>query len=382
MLCLWHVRKAWKENAVQKIKDESLRVQVLKAVEEIMYSPDLADGDIAVERARQKIAGLREKFPAAEAFVSYFEETWSGKTSMWITGNRNFPHCGQDTNAAVESYHANLKSILTQTRQKLSGRRMDWLIYHLIGDVLTHYWYAVQCKLYGFIKNRKAEGIVAGAVLRAREIPDDYVSIYPDAQDIALVVSVNNYPSVWTVTCPDSVWAQCDCPLGKRGNICKHCVKVFKSLHPDVEDAFIIRHAGTLKGTIESGMDNSSLDAFASGRMLHTGDGEEKEGGAKTQSVAPNGMYKEFLAEVKEIEELVTQDRKLTAFALAQVRAAKGKIFDRQAKSLAGLLHPLSQPKFHAGECDNNTRRHPSFLERSRHKGGNVGKKKKVDQGS
>ena len=170
---------------------------------------------------------------------------------MWVTGNQYFPHCGQDTNSAIESYHANLKSILRESRQKLNGRHMDWLVFHLIWDVLTHYWFGVQCKLYGFVKNRKLEGIVAGVVLRAREIPDNYVFMYPDEKDVALVISVNNYPAVWTVTCPNSTWAQCDYPMGMRGNICKHQVKVFKLLHPKVEDAFIIRHAGTLKDTME-----------------------------------------------------------------------------------------------------------------------------------
>jgi hypothetical protein len=97
-----------------------------------------------------------------------------------------------------------------------------------------------------------AEGIVAGAVLRARQILDDYVSIYPEDKDIALVMSVNNYPVVWTVTCP----------MGMRGNICKHAMKVFKCLHPDVEDAFIIRHAGTLKGTIEQALTTQPLMRF------------------------------------------------------------------------------------------------------------------------
>ena len=53
MLCLWHVRKAWKENVVQKIKDETLRVQILKVVEDIMYSSDLIQGEAAVTRAKE-----------------------------------------------------------------------------------------------------------------------------------------------------------------------------------------------------------------------------------------------------------------------------------------------------------------------------------------
>ena len=191
----------------KRLKDETLRVRILKVVEDIMYFSDLIQGEAAVTRAKLKITGMRDDFPQAHDFIHYFKETWSRKTTMWVTGNQNFSHCGHDTNSAIESYHANLKSILRENRQKLNGRCMDWLVFDLIGDVLTHYWYVVQCKLYGFVKNRKVEGIVAGAVLRAREIPDNYVFRYPEEKDVALVICVNNYSTIWIVTCPNSIWA-------------------------------------------------------------------------------------------------------------------------------------------------------------------------------
>ena len=84
---------------------------------------------------------------------------------------------------------------------------MDWFVFHLIGDVMIHYWYGVQCKLYDFVKNRKLEGIIVGAVLRAREILDNYVFMYPDKKDVTLIISVNNYSAVWTMTCLNSTWA-------------------------------------------------------------------------------------------------------------------------------------------------------------------------------
>ena len=108
-------------------------------------------------------------------------------------------------------------------------------MFHLIGDMLTHYWYGVQCKLDGFVKNRKLEEIVIGVVLRAREIFDNYVFMYLEEKDVPLVISVNNYPAVWTVICPSSTWAECDCPMGMRGNICKHHVKVSKLFYYIVE---------------------------------------------------------------------------------------------------------------------------------------------------
>ena len=60
MFCLWHIRKAWKDNTVQKIKDPILRVQILKVVADIMYSSDLIQGEAAVTRAKLKITGMRD----------------------------------------------------------------------------------------------------------------------------------------------------------------------------------------------------------------------------------------------------------------------------------------------------------------------------------
>ena len=125
---------------------------------------------------------------------------------------------------------------------------MDWLIYHLTGEVLTHYWYGVQCKAFGYIWNRKHEGIVVLAIIRAStSIPDTNVLICLE-DNVAYVGSVNNRPKVWTVHSPDSEWAQCDCPIASQGMICKHAVKVFKMLHPGIEDGLIVREAGTLYG--------------------------------------------------------------------------------------------------------------------------------------
>ena len=152
------------------------------------------------------------------------------KIEMWMKGYRNMPHANQDMNATVENYHANLKAILMSSRQKSDGRRVDWLIYHLLKDVLIHYWYAVQCKIYGFIKKGKAEGIVASAVIRALDILNEYVSISEET-NVAYVAFQTNFPTIWVVTSPNSDWVHCNCPLGMRGNMCKHAIKVFRMIN-------------------------------------------------------------------------------------------------------------------------------------------------------
>ena len=76
----------------------------------------------------------------------------------------------QNTNAPIESYHSNFKNILNFVKEQFVGRRMDWLIYHLTRDMLTHYWYGVQCKVFGFVRNQKHEGIICSTTIQASAI--------------------------------------------------------------------------------------------------------------------------------------------------------------------------------------------------------------------
>jgi hypothetical protein len=101
---------------------------------------------------------------------------------MWCIGNENIPHVRQDTNVVVESFHNNIKQILYSSWENLTRRRMDWLIYNLVGDVLIHY----------YVKNKKQEGIVANALLQARDLPNTNVLLCLDGEDIAFVAFTNH----------------------------------------------------------------------------------------------------------------------------------------------------------------------------------------------
>ena len=58
---------------------------------------------------------------------------------MWKVGYRELLYVGQDTNAAIERYHATLKATLKSGKCQMLGRRVDWLVYELIGEVLIHF---------------------------------------------------------------------------------------------------------------------------------------------------------------------------------------------------------------------------------------------------
>ena len=75
------------------------------------------------------------------------------------------------------SYRSNLNNILNCTIERFVEKHMDWIIYHLTCDVLTHYWYGVQCKAFGFVKNQKHEGIVCSTIICTSAILNTNVPI-------------------------------------------------------------------------------------------------------------------------------------------------------------------------------------------------------------
>lgn len=231
---------------------------------DIMYGKGCDVDDDPIDWALKNLDRICNTRPRSAAFMRYIDKEWRPKVAMWCKGARRIPHAGQNTNSAIESYHSLLKSILSSSKERFVGRRMDWLIFHLTGDVITHYWYGVQCKAFGFVRNKHHEGLVCSAIIRASAIPDTHVFISM-AENIAYVKSVNNSPKTWKIYSPDSEWAQCDCPVAQEGMICKHTVKVFKMLHPDIMDGVIVREAGT-----RHGVDRNTPMSLCYSKIHHT----------------------------------------------------------------------------------------------------------------
>jgi hypothetical protein len=87
--------------------------------------------------------------------MKYIDKHWRKKIGMWCAANRNVPHAGQNTNARIESFHADLKRILLLEKQRFAGHRLDWLADDLKNKVTGHYWYARALKEFGFVRNIK-----------------------------------------------------------------------------------------------------------------------------------------------------------------------------------------------------------------------------------
>ena len=85
-----------------------------------------------------------------------------------------------------------------------------------------------------------SEVIIASVIQEAFGILHDHVYLYPDGDDVALVMYADDIPHVWTVYGPNSSCAQCDCPISLQGMICKHVMKVFRMINPGLEYGFIL----------------------------------------------------------------------------------------------------------------------------------------------
>jgi hypothetical protein len=144
---------------------------------------------------------------------------------------------------------------------------------------------------------------------------------------------------VYTILALEEEYAQCNYPWAYQGHIYKHAVKVYKMIHPDVQNTTIIRLRGSLRGTIVAGHDTSALDSFRS-----------------TQLVAPPIVAKNRAGEEqvdddsiqglcdlhRDIEQLAEGGEKVLAHALHHSRVSRGKVLDFVASSDGKTTHPLS----------------------------------------
>ena len=372
-LCLWHVRRAWLKQAVAKIKDHAIRAGVLKGLGRIMYDTKCPPGDGMGPWAIRQLDALRDSFPIVNNFWAYFDKQWADKTHMWVVGHRNLPYAGQDTNAAIESYHSNLKATLRASKGRAHGRRLDWVIYELTEEILSQYWYQAMRKQHGFVPNLKQEQFVINAVLKAREIPDSCVTLPIATDGPALVTSMNNTAKLYSVYSPDCEWGCCDCMWALKGNICKHQIKVLMILHPDLAEGTITRYCGSLAGTCEGGRANM-LDP-----VVHfPGDCEDIEPSCTATTglhvtagdcLTPCGEDMETRVRklATEFMDVAKGDHFLLKHLLADLHIVRGK----QQTLLAQVKHGLvdaSQPDLHFTPNDDGSnmslKRRRDFLDR------------------
>ncbi|KAL3699403.1 hypothetical protein R1sor_017425 [Riccia sorocarpa] len=226
-LSLWYLRRCWSKNLVRRVRSWTRRAIMFQKLGEIMYLSSTQSLSLCSmeTHALKQVDMFLESFYQEKDFISYFRDTWLPKIGMWIKAAQNLAHTNQDINCAMETYHWNFKSRLRQEVKVLEGRRIDWFIHKLVKDVDSHFWYMDFCRRWDL--SNSEDMVSESTVLQAASIPDSSVTFSLEHENITATVISTRDPSVrYTVYNSDTEWACCDCEWARRGNMCKHQVKL------------------------------------------------------------------------------------------------------------------------------------------------------------
>lgn len=191
-LCLYHVKKSWIKNLLLKVpgpKNGPLRKVMLAELDAVLHSSSEAAARAALDAFYKKYKDTQP------AFYKYFQREWDAKlgacaralcrargcnagrqmfghaagarraawlhahhaahhrrmlpAGMWASAMRVNRDLGQNTTGAVEGWHSSFKARTSLTKKRMLGRRPDWLVGILVGEVDEHYAYDGRAKAAG-----------------------------------------------------------------------------------------------------------------------------------------------------------------------------------------------------------------------------------------
>lgn len=144
----------------------------------------------------------------------------------WITNLKGMPFASQETCAALELYHSQLKIRLLNEKDPDAYQRVDWLVDKLGTKVQAYFWldeYSGKDDFSRYWKDEWASGLTAWR--KSLMIPDTDVII--DGKHVK-VIDQNDRDLFHVVWNPGTEYAICSCSWAEKGNLCEHVFKVIK----------------------------------------------------------------------------------------------------------------------------------------------------------
>lgn len=100
ILCAWHVLRSWNNNLKSKVKDEAVRLEMKKDMEEFLHELDTVT-------FQKYLNDFLIKYKEETAFIKYFEEHYCNRIQKWAYCHR--AQLGANTNMKLERWHRQLK---------------------------------------------------------------------------------------------------------------------------------------------------------------------------------------------------------------------------------------------------------------------------------
>ncbi|KAJ9128781.1 hypothetical protein P3X46_034487 [Hevea brasiliensis] len=201
LISFWRVRHAWQKNLVKRCSETEMRVQMFRQLGEAV--DDICRG----HGTKDLFEAFMEDFIDGSDFMDYFKAVWHPRVGMWTTVLKTLPLASQETCAAMELYHNQLKVRLLNEKDPIVYQRADWLVDKLGTKVHSYFWLD--------------DGLTAWS--KALKIPDLDVIIEGRCAKVTDQLDRDRVHVVWN---PGSDFAICDCNWAEMGNICEHVFKV------------------------------------------------------------------------------------------------------------------------------------------------------------
>ncbi|KAL6203911.1 hypothetical protein ACLB2K_021181 [Fragaria x ananassa] len=228
LISFWRVRHAWHKNLVSKCSEEEMRATIARRLHQAV--------DIICQRRGTDglFVDFMEDFVDASDFVDYFKATWYPRIGKWTTALQSLPLASQETCAAMEFYHNQLKLRLLNEKKPSVYNRVDWLVHKLGTQVHSYFWldeYSEKDDYARYWKDEWVSGLTSWRT--SLEIPDSNVVIEGTCAKVTDQLDQEKTYVVWN---PGSQFGICNCSWAEMGNLCEHILKVIsvgrKRSHP------------------------------------------------------------------------------------------------------------------------------------------------------
>ncbi|KAL8541304.1 hypothetical protein ACS0TY_002525 [Phlomoides rotata] len=220
LICFWRVRHACHKNLMKRCSDMKMCAEVSKklgnVVNKICKGPDTAN----------VFEDFIEDCVDAEEFMDYFKATWYPRIGIWAHALKTLPIASQETCAAMEFYHKQLKLRLLNEKDESVYQRADWLVNKLSTKVHSYFWLDEYSGKEDFARYWKDEWM-SGPTAWRRSLKISDAHVVMDGK-CAKVTSLNDDDTTHLVRNPGSEYAICDCSWAKMGNLCEHVFKMIK----------------------------------------------------------------------------------------------------------------------------------------------------------
>ncbi|KAF6147702.1 hypothetical protein GIB67_003033 [Kingdonia uniflora] len=218
LICFWRVRHAWFKNLVEKCSDIEMRSELSSRLGRAIYSICKGDGNVDL------FEDFMEDFLDYSSFMDYFRAVWYPRIGIWSTALKTLPLASQETSAAMEYYHHQLKLRLINEKDSDVYQRMDWLVDKLWTKVLSSVWLDEYPRKDDFTRYRKDKWVTGPTPWRqALKIPDSDVVLEGKRTKVVSQEDGEKAHVIWN---PGSEFSLCDCSWAEMGNLCKHVIKV------------------------------------------------------------------------------------------------------------------------------------------------------------